>query len=89
MGTTIMLDSSETLELLRRAGGGDQEAVAALFALHHDRLEQMVRLRMDRRLQGRIDPSDVLQETYMEAVQAGRRVRARADALRSISGCGS
>jgi RNA polymerase sigma-70 factor (ECF subfamily) len=69
MGATIMLDSGETLELLRQAGGGDQEAVAALFALHHDRLEQMVRLRMDRRLQGRIDPADVLQETFMEAVR--------------------
>jgi RNA polymerase sigma-70 factor (ECF subfamily) len=29
----------------------------------------MVRLRMDRRLQGRIDPSDVLQETYLEAAR--------------------
>jgi RNA polymerase sigma-70 factor (ECF subfamily) len=27
----------------------------------------MVALRMDRRLQGRIDPSDVIQETYLEA----------------------
>ena len=27
----------------------------------------MVSLRMDRRLQGRIDPSDVIQETYVEA----------------------
>src|SRR5262245_46281649 len=27
----------------------------------------MVALRLDRRLQGRIDPSDVIQETYLEA----------------------
>ena len=88
MGATIMLDSSETIELLRRAGGGDQEAVAALFALHHDRLSQMVRLRMDRRLQGRIDAADVLQETFWKPCDECRRIRARADALRSISGCG-
>ena len=69
MGATIMLDSSEMLDVLRRAGSGDQDAVAAVFALHHDRLEQMIRLRMDRRLQGRIDPADVLQETFMEAVR--------------------
>jgi RNA polymerase sigma-70 factor (ECF subfamily) len=78
MGTTIMLDSSEMLELLRRAGGGDQDAVAAIFAVHHDRLEQMVGLRMDRRLQGRVDPADVLQETYLEAVRrVGEFARAR------------
>ena len=69
MGTTSMSDSSATIGLLQRAGGGDQEAVAALFARHHDRLEQMVRLRMDSRLQGRIDPADVLQETFMEALR--------------------
>ena len=69
MGKTIMGDFSDPDDLLRRAGGGDQEAVAALFAIHRERLEQMVCLRMDRRLQGRIDSSDVLQETYLEAAR--------------------
>lgn len=69
MGTSNSGDSTDTIDLLRRAGNGDQEAVAALFARHQDRLEQMVRVRMDRRLQGRIDASDVLQETYLEAVR--------------------
>jgi len=69
MGKTITGDFSDPDDLLRRAGGGDQEAVAALFALHRERLERMVRLRMDRRLQGRIDSSDVLQETYLEAAR--------------------
>jgi RNA polymerase sigma-70 factor (ECF subfamily) len=69
MGTTLMGDSGETDELLRQGGDGDQAAVAALFALYRDRLEQMVRLRMDRRLQGRIDPADVLQDTFLEAVR--------------------
>jgi RNA polymerase sigma-70 factor (ECF subfamily) len=69
MGSTNMSDSSATIGLLNRAGGGDQEAVAALFARHHGRLEQMVRLRMNRRLQGRLDPADVLQETYVEAIR--------------------
>jgi RNA polymerase sigma-70 factor, ECF subfamily len=69
MGKTIMGDFSDPDDLLRRAGGGDQDAVAALFAIYRERLEQMVRLRMDRRLQGRIDASDVLQETYFEAAR--------------------
>ena len=64
-----MGDSSETDDLLRRAADGDRDALAALFARHRDRLEQMVLLRLDRRLQSRIDPADVLQETYLEAAR--------------------
>jgi RNA polymerase sigma-70 factor (ECF subfamily) len=59
-------DSADTAELLERARQGDQQALGNLFARHQDRLRRMVQLRLDRRLQGRIDPSDVLQETYFE-----------------------
>jgi RNA polymerase sigma-70 factor, ECF subfamily len=59
-------DPNDTDELLRRAQGGDQQALAALFTRYRERLRQMVRLRLDRRLQGRIDPSDVLQEAYLD-----------------------
>jgi RNA polymerase sigma-70 factor, ECF subfamily len=34
---------------------------------HQERLRYMVALRLDRRLQGRIDPSDVIQEAYLTA----------------------
>src|SRR5262249_59468114 len=34
--------------------------------LRRARLRQMVRLRLDRRLQGRVDPSDVLQDAYLD-----------------------
>src|SRR5919201_4709451 len=57
---------SEPTELLERAGAGDAQAMNELFARHRDRLRWMVRLRLNRRLQGRVDPSDVLQEAYME-----------------------
>ena len=72
-----MSDPSETEStLLGRAGAGDRQAVADLFDRYRGRLEQMVRLRMDRRLQGRLDPSDVLQEAYLEvARRAGRFAR--------------
>jgi RNA polymerase sigma-70 factor (ECF subfamily) len=53
-------DRDDTTELLRQSGGGDQQALDALMGRHHDRLRRMLRLRLDRRLQGRIDPSDVL-----------------------------
>jgi RNA polymerase sigma-70 factor (ECF subfamily) len=59
-------EESHSTELLRRAAAGDQDAVSALFTCYRDRLRGMVRLRLNRRLQGRVDPSDVLQEAYLE-----------------------
>jgi RNA polymerase sigma-70 factor (ECF subfamily) len=63
-------DPADTLELLRRAGAGDPQALGELFGRHSDRLRRMVQLRLDRRLQGRIDPSDVLQEAFLEVARA-------------------
>jgi RNA polymerase sigma-70 factor, ECF subfamily len=54
-------------DLLCRIRGGDQTALATMFDRHRGRLEKMVRLRLDCRLQGRIDPSDVLQEAFVDA----------------------
>ncbi|SIN67867.1 RNA polymerase sigma-70 factor, ECF subfamily [Singulisphaera sp. GP187] len=59
-------NSSETDRLLALAAAGDNRALAELFEQYRGRLEQMVRLRLDRRLQGRLDPADVLQEAYLE-----------------------
>ncbi len=53
-------------QLIRRASEGDDAGLAELFGRHRKRLRQMVRLRLDCRLQGRIDPSDVLQEAYLD-----------------------
>jgi RNA polymerase sigma-70 factor (ECF subfamily) len=66
MESAMASDPSESSELLRRAGAGDQEAVTELFSRYRDRLRAMVRLRLNRRLQGRVDPSDVLQEAFLE-----------------------
>jgi RNA polymerase sigma-70 factor (ECF subfamily) len=62
-------DSSESSDLLRRAGEGDTVALGQLLESYRRRLRRMVYLRLDPRLQGRIDPSDVLQESYLEASQ--------------------
>jgi RNA polymerase sigma-70 factor, ECF subfamily len=66
MGRIMTTDPSEIDDLLRRAVEGDKAALAALFDRCRKRLRQMVRLRLDRRLQGRVDPSDVLQEAYLD-----------------------
>ena len=62
-------DPNNTDELVQRAGGGDRQALADLFARHRDRLWRMIHLRLDRRLQGRLDPDDVLQETCLVYMQ--------------------
>ena len=60
-------ESSETTRLLRRAAQGDQHAWGALLTQSRDRLRRVVALRLDRRLQGRVDPSDIIQEACIDA----------------------
>lgn len=61
-------ESSETRSWLCRLRDGNHEALAELFDYHRAQLERMVQLRLDRRLLGRIEPTDVLQEAYLDAV---------------------
>jgi RNA polymerase sigma-70 factor (ECF subfamily) len=65
----VTAPATDEAELLRRAKAGDQQALAALFTGYCDRLRKMVRLRLDRRLSGRIDTSDVLQDAYLDVAR--------------------
>ena len=58
---------SEVSRWLKLAAEGNDEGWRALISAHGDRLRRMVSLRLDPRLQGRVDPSDVLQDVYLEA----------------------
>ena len=69
MGTLMEHNSSDTVRLVERARAGDQAALNELFAKHRERLRRMVELRLDRRLQGRVDASDVIQDAYLEAAR--------------------
>jgi RNA polymerase sigma-70 factor (ECF subfamily) len=60
-------DSSATRRRIEKAAAGDQDAWCSLIERYKDRLRRMVTLRLHPRLQGRLDPSDVLQDTYLEA----------------------
>jgi RNA polymerase sigma-70 factor, ECF subfamily len=63
-----MSSDTGTTELLnKRIQTGDQQALGLLFAEQRTRLRRMVQLRLDRRLQGRIDPEDVLQDAFVDA----------------------
>lgn len=56
-------------ELVALAAEGDTRAQDRLFDRYRDRLKKMVRMRLNPRLQGRVDDSDVLQDTYVEAAR--------------------
>ncbi len=55
--------TTDELHQLQREGS---QAVARLFSCYRERLERMVRFRMNVELTGRVDPDDVLQEAYLD-----------------------
>jgi len=61
------IDKPTVTELVRRASAGDRQAWDDLLNAHRARLRRMVALRLDRRLRGRLDPSDVMQEAFLDA----------------------
>lgn len=63
------MSEDKLAELRSRFEQGDEKALAELFSLHRERLWRTVNFRIDRRLHGRIDPEDVLQEAYLAAAQ--------------------
>jgi RNA polymerase sigma-70 factor (ECF subfamily) len=60
---------AEIAALVARLRAGDHSALGALFDKHRDKLRRMVQLRLDSRLAGRVSPSDVLQEAYIDALK--------------------
>ncbi len=58
-------DSDVTRELLRRVHDGDNDALQKLLETQRDYLRRLVDLRMENELRGRVDPSDVVQETLI------------------------
>jgi RNA polymerase sigma-70 factor, ECF subfamily len=58
--------SSDTAALIERARAGDRQALNEIFSRHRERLRRMVEMRLDARLQARIDASDVIQDAYLE-----------------------
>jgi RNA polymerase sigma-70 factor (ECF subfamily) len=62
-------DLDDLAPLLQRARAGERAAFEELFRRYSHGLRQAIGLRLDRRLQARLDVSDVLQDTFLEAVQ--------------------
>lgn len=59
--------AAEPLVLLERARRGDGEALGLLLELYRNYLVLLARLQVGIRLQGKVDPADLVQETFLEA----------------------
>jgi RNA polymerase sigma-70 factor (ECF subfamily) len=63
------LTDAEIPALVDQVIHGDRAAMARLFDHYRERLWRIINFRIDQRLQGRVDPDDVLQESYLAAEQ--------------------
>ncbi len=57
----------DVTRLLHQAAQGDRQAWGQLLEQHRERLRRMIAFRLDHRLRGRLDASDVIQEAYLDA----------------------
>jgi RNA polymerase sigma-70 factor (ECF subfamily) len=60
-------ESEQTQELLDLVKQGDQEATERLLGRHRDALRRLVAMRLDRKIQTRVDASDIVQDVLVEA----------------------
>lgn len=59
--------ADKTEQLLDDARGGDVDAVNQLMQRHRDALRRMVQMRLDQKIQRRVDVSDIVQDVLVEA----------------------
>jgi RNA polymerase sigma-70 factor, ECF subfamily len=69
MALTHAAGANETDLLLCDAARGDAEAIRSLFERHRAQLRRMISLRLDSQLAARVDASDVVQETLLDAAR--------------------
>jgi RNA polymerase sigma-70 factor (ECF subfamily) len=65
--------------ITQRLHAGDPDAAGELFVACRERLKKMVKLRLDRRVQGRLDASDVLQEAFLDVQRKAADFAGRPD----------
>ncbi len=64
---SAQIDDATLERLVNDVIHGDRIALARLFDFYRDRLWRIVQFRMNRRLIGRVDADDILQEAYLDA----------------------
>ncbi len=60
-------DGPDPVEMMRLARAGCRAALGQLLELYRNYLRLLARLEINRRLQGKVDASDIVQETFLEA----------------------
>jgi RNA polymerase sigma-70 factor (ECF subfamily) len=65
-------EPQQTTELLGEAKAGNADAVNRLLDRHRQAIHRLVQMRLDQKIQGRVDASDVVQDVMLEA---SRRLR--------------
>jgi RNA polymerase sigma-70 factor (ECF subfamily) len=69
MGTQMDKTPGDVTDPIDRLRAGGPAELARIFDSHRDRLTRMVELRIDARLRARLDPSDVLQEAFLDVAR--------------------
>lgn len=67
MSKSIWPGDDQTETLLRAAKAGDSDAINQLLEKHRAPIRRLVELRLDRKVQRRVDVSDVVQDVMVEA----------------------
>src|SRR4051812_17737349 len=67
MSTGADMPEDRAAKLLRELNISGDGSLGGLSLRHRQRLRRLVELRLDPRLRGRLDPSDVVQEAFVEA----------------------
>jgi RNA polymerase sigma-70 factor (ECF subfamily) len=76
------MDATEppTSQLLKRACAGDEAARGRLLDMYRGYSTFLARVQLGRRLQGKVDPSDLVQEAFLEAHRDFRQFQGRTEA---------
>src|SRR5438477_9884797 len=77
MGTSTTPDPEG---LLRQARTGSASALGQLLELYRNYLDLLARVQIGRRLQGKVDASDLVQETFLKAHRDFARFRGTTEA---------
>jgi RNA polymerase sigma-70 factor (subfamily 1) len=73
-------DYTRSVELVRRAQGGEHQALNRLFERYYDRVRRIVRMRLGPNLGKYVETEDILQETFIAAVHGFDKFEVRDEA---------
>lgn len=83
----MMVKANTTQSLVTKAQAGDRGAFDALMKSFEDRLREAIRHRMGQKVQGRLEPDDVLQETFLRAFESIASFQWRDRSIGSTARC--